>query len=57
MLLADVLIEGHFFFFFYCLKLGQVCKTEIEVGIRVKLNQPKLVREKQYFKEIQVQGN
>lgn len=36
MLLADVPIEGHFLFFYY-LKLGQVCKTEIEVGIRAKL--------------------
>lgn len=53
MLLADVHIEGHTFFFFYNLKLGHVCKTGTEVGI----TQSKLVRKKQYFKEIQVQGN
>lgn len=56
MLLADVLIEGHTFFF-NNLKLGHVCKTGTEVGIAVKLYQSKLVRKKQYFKEIQVQGN
>lgn len=56
MLLAGVLIEGHTFLF-NILKLDQVCKTITEVGITVKLYQSKLVSLKQYFNEIQVQGN